>query len=805
MKLPIAFETEMYNDPRATLHTNFFGRHQRIMRDQLNTENSELTRRSVWTAKMIAPDCDAGQGTQASYVHKTIDIDVVPTNAQLHISAQGLYRCFINNVRVGNDVLTPGWVNYDNRLPFQTYDVSQLLRAGSNRVEIWLGDGWHRSQLMWDKGHIFNCWGNQVSAIAEITSGDKVIAQTDSTWKSGLLPILKSGIYHGEDFDARIATQDPFKGVTVVEFDPNMLTLQECDPVRELSAHSVQHSFKDQQGRTIYDFGQNAAGYVRFTVEGDAGAKVRVEHAEVLGPDQFFDNRNYRSARAELTYVLAGDGAETYQPTFTFQGFRYARVTIEGAAEITNIEMIPITSVPDLMAGFECANPLVNRLVQNTIWSQRANFIEVPTDCPQRDERLGWTGDAQVFAPTACYLADSQHFLRKYLRDVMVDQRPNGAIAHFSPDPSRLHPENYEGFFGSTGWGDVITVVPWTLYVHYGDRQILAECYEAMNRWMDFVWSISDGPIVRPPVSWGDKGFTFGDWLQPTGDTRKSKPAIGDDCAATLYHFISSDLMMRIADVLGNASDAEHYKQRADQIRAAFADEFITPSGRLAYSDQTSYALAFLHDLIPDRHIDAAKQYFRDSIAVSSGRIGTGFIGTPALLPALVKIGAVDLAAAVFLQTESPGWLYQVEQGATTIWERWDAIGPDGVIYDPEMNSYNHYAYGAVCQWLFESVAGFRPDPENPSFEHITFQPTIIPQLAPVQAHHDSAAGRISAKWSIHNGIVRYSVNIPEGARGTFVADDTFTNIKINGVAAAEGASTPLIAGHHEITFRHAG
>ncbi len=775
------------------------------MRDQMDIHEGALQRRPNWAAKMIAPECDAGQGTQSSFVSQVFELDAAPADAQLHISAQGMYRCFINGHRVGADVLTPGWVNYDNRLPFQTYDVGSHLKVGSNRIDIWLGDGWHRSQLMWDKGHIFNCWGDHVSAIAEITTGQTILVKTDESWRSGLLPILKSGIYHGEDFDARISREALSKGVTPVTFDTDMLTLQECGTVRELPAHPVSDSFTDGQGRTIYDFAQNAAGYVRFAVQGEAGAKIRIEHSEILGPDQSFDNRNYRSARAELTYILAGGEMETYQPSFTFQGFRYARVTIEGNAEIKHIEMIPISSVPDLMAGFECDNPLVNRLVLNTIWSQRANFIEVPTDCPQRDERLGWTGDAQVFAPTACYLADSQHILRKYLRDVIADQRPSGAIAHFSPDPTRLHPENYEGFFGSTGWGDVITVLPWTLYTHYGDRDILSECYDAMTRWMEFVWNISDGPIVRPPVAWGDNGFTFGDWLQPTGDTRKSKPAIGDDCAATLYHYISSDLMMRIAGILGKDADATFYKARADQIRSAFEGEFITPSGRLAYSDQTSYALAFLHDLIPDRHLEAAKRYFRDSIAVSQGRIGTGFIGTPALLPALVKIGAVDLAAKVFLQTDTPGWMYQVNQGATTIWERWDAIGPDGTIYDPDMNSYNHYAYGAVCQWLFESVAGFRPDPEDPGFGHIIFQPCIIAELGEVNAHHDSTAGRITAGWSLRGDLVTYTINVPDGARGTFVPEDTFTDIKIDGQPAADGTHVPLSAGAHIITFRYAG
>ncbi|MEY1557763.1 family 78 glycoside hydrolase catalytic domain [Yoonia sp. R2331] len=730
------------------------------------------------------------------------EADQAPAGAVLHISAQGLYRCFVNGTRVGGDVLTPGWVCYDTRLPFQSYDIGELLVAGTNTIEIWLGDGWHRSQLMWGRDPIFDCWGAQIGAIAEVVQDGKVVVKTDESWRSGLLPILQSGIYHGEDYDARLAQIAPTHAVSLCDFDNGLLTAQECPPVRELPRIPVVETFSDDQGRRVYDFGQNTAGYVAFTVEGEAGARVRVEHAEVLGPNKHFDNRNYRSARAELQYVLAGNGPEHYAPSFTFQGFRYARVTVEGRADVTEICMVPISSVHEAKGSFSCAEPLVNRLVENTLWSQRANFIEVPTDCPQRDERLGWTGDAQVFCGTACYFADSHAFLRKYLRDVMADQRPNGAIAHFSPDPSRLHPGAFRGYFGSTGWGDAITIIPWTLYVHYGDRAVLAECYEAMKRWSGFVWNISDGPIVRPPVGWHDDGFTFGDWVQPVGDNRKPRPTIGDDCAATIYHFITTDLIAKIAKVLGHEDDADAYRQRAELIRASFAEEFITPSGRLAYSDQTSYALAFLHDLIPSQHSAAAKRYFKEAVAISEGTIGTGFIGTPALLPALVKIGENELAAQLFLQTDVPGWLYQVTQGATSIWERWDAMAPDGSIHDPEMNSFNHYAFGAVCQWLFESVAGFQPDPEAPGFAHIRFQPVIIPELGHVQAHHESAAGWVAAEWSIDAGAVTYVVTIPEGATGTFVGTSNQTDLVVDGAPFKADEEVPLSAGQHTLTFK---
>jgi alpha-L-rhamnosidase len=370
------------------------------------------------------------------------------------------------------------------------------------------------------------------------------------------------------------------------------------------------------------------------------------------------------------------------------------------------------------------------------------------------------------------------------------------------PDPTRLHPKNYPGFFGSTGWGDAITVIPWVLYNHYGDASVLEETLPAMVKWVDFVWSISDGPIVRPPRAWGARGFTFGDWLQPKGPSEKPLPTIGDDAAATIYLYISSVLTAKAADVLGNAPVAERMRARADAVKAAFQREFITASGRLAYDDQTSYALAILHDLIPADLLPAAAGYFKATIARADGRIGTGFIGTPALLPALVKIGERDLAASVFLQEEVPGWLYQVKNGATTIWERWDAILADGTIFDPHMNSYNHYAYGAVCQWLFEAVAGFRPDPEKPGFQRILFEPLILPQLSPVKAHHESIAGRIEAGWQLDGDRVTYDVTVPSGAEGVLVLDASYADATLDGTPVATNARSLLAPGTHKVTFR---
>lgn len=762
--------------------------------------------RHAFTARMIRPLSDGGVGAQQPFLRKTFRL-AGKGAATLRISALGLYRAIINGKRVGDDQLTPGWTSYNDRLSYQTYEVGDLLVDGDNVIDIWLGDGWYRSQMMWAHEHaLLNTWGDRIAAIAEIERDGKPVLITDESWSSGLTPILKSGIYFGETYDARLEGLAADKGVALHEtFDPAVLVAHEVNGVKELAEITPVGSFKDEEDRTIYDFGQNCAAYVAFTVVGEAGASIKVEHSEILDKGVFC-NTNLRSAPCLVSYVLKGGEAESYRPRFTFQGFRYVRVTLTGKVELKSIVSVPISSAVTRTGWLTTGHPLVNRLVENSLWSQRSNFVDVPTDCPQRDERLGWTGDAQVFAATACYLHDSHDFFIKWLRDVMADQRADGEVPHVVPDPTRGHEDKYRGYFGSTGWGDAISIVPHALYRHYGDLDILRETLPAMIRWNDFVWSISNGPIVRPPRRWGSRGFSFGDWLQPKGPSEKPLPTIGDDAAATIYLFIAARLTSEIAGLVGDKATETRLAERAAAVKAAFAEEFITASGRLAYDDQTSYALAFLHDLIPEEKRAAAKDYFKATIDRAQGRIGTGFIGTPALLPALIKIGEIELAGAVFLQEEVPGWLYQVKNGATTIWERWDAIQADGSVFDPSMNSYNHYAYGAVCQWLFEEVAGLRPDATRPGFKHILFEPAIIPALSPVAAAHDSIAGRIEAGWSIEAGRVSWTTLVPEGASGTLVVPEGATELILDGkpvAPAAEGGKQRLAvgSGRHVVTF----
>lgn len=758
------------------------------------------------SAKMISPLADKGEGQPASFVTATFTLEAISGNETLNATALGLYRCFINGQRVGTDLLTPGWTNYDQRLAYQTYEISDLLAPGENRIEIWIGDGWYRSQLLWRQQAQFNVWGDTIGALAEIRDGDDVLLATDGSWRSGETPIRRSGIYFGEVYDARKENAPADQGVREIGFDHSVLVAQEAGPVRELPPLDAEKSWSDDKGRSLYDFGQNCGGYVAFSVKGQAGASVTVEHAEILDGQGRFENANYRTAAATTTYTLKGEGVEHYRPTFTFQGYRYARVTILGDAEIVSIKSVPISSAVDRVGTLTTGNPLVNRLVENTVWSQRSNFIDIPTDCPQRDERLGWTGDAQVFAPTSCYLFESHGFWRKWLRDVMADQREDGAIPHFSPDPTRLRPDAFPNAYGSTGWGDAICVVPWTLYEFYGDTEVLEECLPAMVRWVDYVWSISDGPLVNPP-GWGENGFSFGDWLQPKGTSVKPQPTIGDDAAATIYLYIACDLTSKAAGVVGEIEVERGMRRRADEVKAAFQKEFVTDAGRVGYNDQTSYALSILHDLVPDDVLDGAIRRFRETIARSRGRIGTGFIGTPALLPALVKCGEYGLAAHILLQEEAPGWLYQVKNGATTIWERWDAIQPDGTVFHPGMNSFNHYAYGAVCEFLFASLAGIRPDAAAPGFTHILFEPVIMPMLGPVEASFQAVSGEVSARWSVEGDDVTYEISVPEGARGTLILSSAYDLISLNGETAQpesfdEKARYLLAPGRHVARFR---
>lgn len=726
----------------------------------VSTFNDSFAAKNVaWVADMIAPDTDLGVGQRQPYVCKKFDVSV-EEKTYLKISALGLYSVFINGRKLESAILSPGFTCYSEQNFFQIYQIDSLLQLGKNRIEIWLGDGWYRSQIMWDDFAIENAWGSRVACIAQIETINRVVEKTDATWLSGLTPITASGIYLGEVYDARLEGEADIMGVSLIDFDKNNLQIQQHDPIKELETLYPVSYWDNDINVYTFDFGQNCSGYISVKLKGKKGSVAEFRHSEIIGKDNRIDNRNYRTAKSTIRYTLSGNEAEVYKPTFTFMGCRFVEANISGSVKIESISFIPISSITNLATQFNFGHDAVNQLINNTIWSMRSNFIDVPLDCPQRDERLGWSGDAQVFAPTACWLADCERFYIKYLSELMHDQRDSGAISHFSPDPTRINQSYYDGIWaGSTGWGDAITVIPWTLFVHYNNRDILQDCFESMTRWSDYVWSISKNGIVRPKPIWGDMSFTFGDWLQPTSRHAKPLPTINEECVATIYSYISNTIISKCAKVLGKDVEAEKYRARSELIKQSFEDEFFSKNGRIGSSDQTTYALCFLHDMVPEKYYQNAKENFLNSLMFTDFNISTGFIGTPILLPALTKVGLLKEVEKIFFNDVSPGWLYQIKHGATTIWENWDAIKPDGSINNPEMNSYNHYSYGAVCQWLFETVVGISPVEEDPGFKSILVKPNFFRSIQSLGFSHESKFGSIKVNFKIIDNSVFYEIS----------------------------------------------
>ena len=738
-----------------------------------------------------------------TFVSNEFKVNEIIGDEILRISAYGLYKCFINDEEITKDILTPGWVNYSDRLPFQTYNVSSILNKGTNTIKIWLADGWFRGPLFSTQSGIkvSNIWGSKIGTIAELRNKNGILISTDENWKSGLLPILKSGIYYGEKYDANIIPKIS-NTVDILDFDKSLLVEHEIDAVQELPAIEVSKNLFDKENNTIYDFGQNVAGYVSIIVSGEKGATILIEHSEVLTPIQdnlseqkkyHFDNANFRNADAIIEYTLSGNGDEYYKPHFTFMGFRYARVKkLNGNVKVKQILSIPISSLSKQKLEFETSNQYINRLIQNISWSQKANFIEVPTDCPQRDERLGWTGDAQLFASTACYFYNCENFFIKFLNDLRSEQDEEGAIGHFSPDVTRngktndprliTENEKKNGSWcnkGATGWGDAIVIIPWVLYKHYGNLEILKICQSAMIKWCEYLYSISNDSIIRNPkystIPEGIKlrGFTFGDWVAPTGkDFPPFSDHISDDCYSTIYYFISTSIVAKISKILGDSENYNLYKKKSNKIKDSFADEFInSSSGQIGNNDQTSYAMCFANDMIPDEKKDKAKNCFKQAIIDRQYRVGTGIHGSAYLLKGLKKAGLDELIEKVLLQENLPGWIFPIKQGATTIWERWNAIAENGVIHDPSMNSFNHYAFGSIGEFIIENIVGIRPDENNPGFKNILIEPLIMPSLYPIKFKHQCKNGLIEIDIKVEKEEVIYKINIPQNSTGEIITN----------------------------------
>src|ERR1700677_137162 len=659
------------------------------------------------------PDSD---DRRPALVRREFRLEVEPVSARLYATAHGLYEVEINGRRVGADAMSPGWTVYPRRLRYYTYDVTSCLRAGQNAIGAWLGDGWYRGRLGW-LGGFRNLFGSDLSFIGQLevrlSDGRVQTIATDGAWAASPSPILRTGNYDGERYDAR-EEQPGWAGpgfdargwtpVAIRQRDPATLVAPTGPPVRCTEEVPVAKVLTSPSGRQILDFGQNLVGRLRIRLRGERGSVVTMRTAEVLQGGEIY-TRTLRSAQSTDTYILAGGEVEEWEPRFTFHGFRYVEVTgWPGDLDLAAAERDVVARVyhTDLRrtGWFECSDELLNRLHENIVWSMRGNFLDIPTDCPQRDERVGWTGDIQVFAPTASFLYDCAGMLTSWLADVAAEQLPDGTVPWYVPVIPAY--EKWTPIRPGAAWGDAAVLVPWTLYQRFGGTGVVTAQYDSAARLVALL-----ARLAGPDRIW-DGGFQLGDWLDP--DAPPEDPAAGKTdkyLVATAYFGWSARHVAAMTNLLGRIDDARHYRQLADEVRAAFAQRYAAAGGRLTSDAATGYALAICFGLAAD---DAVTQGYGDRLAelaeTAGDRVSTGFVGTPLIADALTMTGHVHTAYRLLLERDCPSWLFPVLQGATTVWERWDSLLPDGSVNPGQMTSFNHYALGSIGDWLHRVVAG---------------------------------------------------------------------------------------------------
>ncbi len=720
-----------------------------------------------WTSRLITagspPDLEADG--PARLFRRDFTLDGLVDSARLYLTAHGIVIAEINGAAVSSDALTPGWTSYRHRLRYSTYDVTNLLRPGVNAIAATVAAGWFRGHLGFEGG-LHNVYGDRVGLLAQLevcyTDGRRQIVVTDDSWcTTDTGPVRSAGLYAGETYDARAELPGwslpgfddvQWSSVTAVPAPSDRLVAPTGPPVRateEIKPVSISTS---PTGRTLVDFGQNLVGRIRFRVTAEPGTTVTVRHAEVLEHGEL-GTRPLRLADATDRYTVGGTGVgqtQEWEPHFTFHGFRYAEIDgWPGTPTMDDLTAVVLHTDMTRTGWFDCSDDLLNRLHENVVWGMRGNFLDIPTDCPQRDERLGWTGDIQVFAPTARFLYDCDGMLASWLADLACEQDELGTVPVYVPHVRSKFP-----VAPTAAWGDAAVIVPWTLYQRGGDRELLRRQYSSMRTWVDQITAIAGTDHL-----W-DTGPQLGDWLDPTAPPDRPADARTDRMlVATAYHARTAAILADAADVLGIADDAERYRRLAAAVRAAFRAEFTSASGRVVSDAPTAYALALVFDLLEAGQRSRAGRRLVELVRSGDHRIATGFVGTPVICDALCAVGAYDTAYHLLTQQQCPSWLYPVTMGATTIWERWDSMLPDGSINPGDMTSFNHYALGAVADWMHRTVAGLAP--VAPGYRAVAVAPRPGGGLTWATAVHDSPYGRHEVRWERRGDRLEVSVAVP--------------------------------------------
>ncbi|WP_138418829.1 glycoside hydrolase family 78 protein [Sinomonas gamaensis] len=721
-----------------------------------------------WTAEAVSPawEEDRDADNPPALLRRSFGLGPGVASARLYVTAHGVYEVEINGQRVGDEVLAPGWTSYHHRLLYSTFDITDLLQEGENAVGAWLADGWFRGRIGF-KGGKRNVYGDRTALLAQLeityTDGRRETLATDENWKASRGPITLASLYDGERYDARLEQQgwsrpgfddSSWAGVRIAGLDKSTLAAPAGPPVRCTEELAPQRIWVSPSGKTLVDFGQNLVGRLRLALAGKPGQTVTLRHAEVLQDGELY-TRPLRLAASTDEYTLADEAKHTWEPRFTLHGFRYAEIT--GAVDAVDLEALRARvhhTDMERTGWFECSDPLLNRLHENILWSMRGNFVSIPTDCPQRDERLGWTGDIQVFAPTASFLYDCSGMLAGWLKDVANEQLPDGTVPWYVP---WVQAGSWDETIPGAVWGDVAVLTPWTLFERFGDKGVLAEQYASAKAWVDLMAERAGENHL-----W-DEGFQLGDWLDPAAPPHDPADARTDrHLVASAYFAWSARHLSRIAGVLEKAEDERHYAELAEQVREAFARRYVRDDGTMTSDAQTAYALALVFDLLPaGQQRQRAADRLAELVTQSSNRIATGFAGTPVISDALTIGGHIASAYDLLKEEECPSWLYAVKQDATTIWERWDSMLPDGTVNPGEMTSFNHYALGAVADWMHRVVAGIAP--AEPGYRRINFRPQPGGGLSHASARHETPYGTASIAWRLGNDRLEVETLVPTG------------------------------------------
>ncbi|MBN2507811.1 MAG: family 78 glycoside hydrolase catalytic domain [Verrucomicrobia bacterium] len=735
----------------------------------------------------------------APLFRKAFVLDQPARHATVYATALGLYELRLNGRRVGDHRLAPEWTDYGSRIQYQAYDVTRLLRRGDNVLGALLGEGWFAGRIGMSDGlvqKLTRVYGEQprllVQLEIDLADGTRQTVATDPTWRATLDgPIRQNDLLDGETHDARreLPGWDQPRGeppgawgpVTVVPPPTARLVAQPNEPVRATREVQPVALTEPLPGVHVFDLGQNLVGHCRLQCRGPAGTTVTLRHAEMLNEDGTLYIANLRGAPQTDRYTLRGAGREVFEPRFTCHGFRFVEVTgLPRGPHRGDLTAIVVHSAAPETATFECSDARLNRLWQNIRWTQRANLVSVPTDCPQRDERLGWMGDIQAFAQTALFNMNLGAFLTKWLQDVRDAQADDGRFPDFAPHPYGRNSR----FTGAPAWADAGVIVPWQAYVNYGDRRLLETHFESARRWVDFVHAHNPDHLWR--TNWGN---AYGDWLN--GDTihHEGWPdqggAIPKDVFATAFHAHTTDLVSRMAAVLDQPDDAARYADRFRRIQTAFQRAFVQPDGRIQGDTQAGYALALHFDLLPDALRPAALDHLHAALNRYHGHLSSGIQTTHRLLLELAREGRVDTAWQILTNRTFPSWYFTLDQGATTIWERWDGYVPARGFQDRAMNSFNHWALGAVGEWIMREIAGLHPDPAQPGFRHFLIRPRPGGGVAWMKASHQSIRGRIAWNWT-RDSHFDLALNVPANTTATVW-------LPANAPAAVREGRTPLL------------